>query len=481
MQSYTANSDRAPGRSSMRARLWLVSILWLGAGAVLLASAPAARAVVPTIPAIEGPITGPGPMHPGMRLGPDGTNPGDFEYVSDEYFVSGTAAGASYKVRVLVSRPDRPRKFTGVVVYEPTHRGGNALIFQFARYGIAQRGHIGVTVGARPINLNNPTTPAAGLHTFNFDRYGSLHVAANQTNEILAQVAWLIKSNHPNSPLGAAYPVRGIVMGGTSDSSGATRSYMGNAHNTAFRTTDGGPIVDGFFVSATLGSAPVEMTDVPTIQMPTQFELASTNAYRRPDSDVAPNLFRIYEIPGMGHNDSRDQPAEVFPGCAEPLSRFPYGAMTFMGLQWVIDWSIAAEKPRSWREWGKLNKLFEALLAKHRRDKKPPHANYIEVNAGPPRSLVFDDHGNAKGGVRTPHLDVPVYRYVTPNTGPGLCSQTGRQEVFSDEKLDDLYKNDGQYAAKFIISLKKLEKAGFWPKEYTKRYGLDDVKDFIRD
>jgi hypothetical protein len=154
----------------------------------------------------------------------------------------------------------------------------------------------------------------------------------------------------------------------------------------------------------------------------------------------------------MSHNDSRDQPATVFPGCAEPLSRFPYGAMTFMGLQWVIDWAAFG--------------------------KTPPHADYIEVNAGPPRSLVFDEFGNAKGGVRTPHLDVPIYRYVTPNTGPGLCSQTGRQLIFSDEVLLQLYPSSGDYVSKFNKRLGELERMGFWPTEYSKLYARDDIKDF---
>src|SRR5262245_61009143 len=105
-----------------------------------LAASPAARAEVPSIPTLEGPVTGPGPMHPAIRLGPDGTNPDDFDYVAEEFFVSGFAAGTPYKVRVLVRRPSKPNKFSGIVVYEPTHRGGNALIFQFARYGILQHG-----------------------------------------------------------------------------------------------------------------------------------------------------------------------------------------------------------------------------------------------------------------------------------------------------------------------------------------------------
>ena len=48
-------------------------------------------------------------------------------------------ANAPYKVRMLIWRPPTPEQSTGVVVAEPTHRGGGALICQFARYGIGQR------------------------------------------------------------------------------------------------------------------------------------------------------------------------------------------------------------------------------------------------------------------------------------------------------------------------------------------------------
>jgi hypothetical protein len=154
----------------------------------------------------------------------------------------------------------------------------------------------------------------------------------------------------------------------------------------------------------------------------------------------------------MSHNDSRDQPASVFPGCGEPLSRFPYGAMTFMGLNWVIKWSV------------------------HRIT--PPHGNPIEVDAGPPRQLVFDSIGNVKGGIRTPHLDVPVYHYELPNTGPGLCSQTGRQEKLSAQDLHTLYPTKGHYRAKFLLKLAKLTQQGFWPKEYTKLYAIKDMFEF---
>jgi hypothetical protein len=450
----------------------LLKTLAFVAAVLALASPAGAQTVpaqVPEIPTVEGPITGPGPMHPGIRPGPEGTNPADFNYVVDEYFVSGTAgpAAATYKVRMLVWRPAKPRDFSGVVVYEPTHQGGNALICQFARYGILQRGHICITVSSNAVVLTsttvNPANPKGiGLYIYNPERYGALpnapgnpllHVNNNQTNEILAQVAWMIKSNDRRSPLKPHYHVEGLVMGGTSASSGFVRGYMANVHNATFRSSNRGPIVDGFLVTATLGPNPVEMTDVPTIQLPTQFEVAGTNAYRRPDSDEPLNRFRIYEVPGMSHNDSRDQPPEVFPGCAEPLSRFPYGALTFMALQKVIDWSL--------------------------RGRTPPRADYIEVNAGPPRSIVFDEFGNAKGGVRSPHLDVPIYHYIAPNTNvPGtLCNQSGRQERLSDDVLQQLYKSDGDYRGKVMHRTRELLREGWFPREYVKRYVRADLKD----
>lgn len=441
-----------------------VRSLPLGAVAALIvamgAAVPAAAQVgdVPETPSVTGPITGPGPMHPGIRPGPDGTNLEDFDYEVTEYFVSGTAGpdDRSYEVRVLVRAPANPKKASGHVIYEPMHRGGNDLICQYARYGIGQRGHICVGVAARPINLSNPATPGAGLHDFNQDRYGSLHVSSDQTNEVLAQVAWLLRGNHPDSPLSPEYPVERIVMAGTSDSSGATRSYMGSVHNETFRAPGGGPIVDGFFLTSTLGGSPVEITDVPTIQMPTQSEVHNTDAYRRPDSDDPANRFRIYEPAGMSHNDSRDQPPGVFENCTHPLSQFPYGAMTFMGLQHVFDWTHGSV---------------------------PPRADYIEVDGdlSDGTRVALDEFGNAKGGVRTPHLDVPVTSITIPNSGPGLCSQTGYEYVLPDEVLSQLYRNDGQYVSKFVRQLNSLTRDGWWPREYFKRYGLEDMRRHVAE
>ena len=94
--------------------------------------APAQAQSVPRLPTIEGPITGPGPMHTGgVGGGPVGTRLiADFGYIVEEYFVSGFAGpnNAPYKVRMLIWRPPTPEQSSRIVVAEPTHRGGGALI-----------------------------------------------------------------------------------------------------------------------------------------------------------------------------------------------------------------------------------------------------------------------------------------------------------------------------------------------------------------
>ncbi len=410
-----------------------------------------AQAAVPEIPTVEGPITGPGPMHPGIRPGPEGTNLEDFDYIIEEYFVSGTAAGAPYKTRIVIRKPKHPGRFSGLVVGEPTHRGGNALICQFARYGIGKRGHACVTVAARPINLNNPATPGAGLKEFNLERYGSLSVANNQANEILAQVGRLIRSNLRGGPMGR-YRVEHLILSGTSDSSGATRTYMSSStmpDHADLRMPDGGPIYQGYFLTSTLGGAPVALVDVPTIQMPSQSEVHATNAYRQPDSDEPGKQLRIYEVAGMSHNDARENPA--FEGCTNPLSHFPHGALTFMGLQHLLNWVD--------------------------RGRIPPRAETMEVDddTSDGTRVALDEFGNAKGGVRSTYLDVPAFSFTIPNSGPGLCSQTGYITPLTEEQLKSLYRGRGDYLVKVLRRLVHLVFEGWFPVDYINDYVIADA------
>src|SRR3954471_13076936 len=107
---------------------------FIGSAAVafLLTCTVALAQSVPAMPTVQGPVSGPGAMYPGLRpaLTP-GSEPADFGYVTEEYFVSGTVtvgtATPAYKTRILVRRPADVQRFSGIVVSEVMHSNGFAV------------------------------------------------------------------------------------------------------------------------------------------------------------------------------------------------------------------------------------------------------------------------------------------------------------------------------------------------------------------
>lgn len=376
----------------------------------------------------------------------------DFGYVTEEYFVSGIADGSPYETRIVVRRPARPEKFSGLVVAEPMHFSGAALICQYAQLGIAESRDACLEIDAEPIDLSL-------LQGFNSARYGSLSLSSAQTSDILAQVGQLVRSNGPGSPF-AGLRVRDVVLSGISESSNTVRSYM-SAYDQGlpgFRMPDGSPIYQGFFLVSTLGPDPLPITNVPTIQMPTQNEVTAgmpgpgeTSSFQRPDSNSPANPFRIYEVAGNSHADVRGLP-NANSGCILPFSQFPVGAMVFMGLEHELNW------------------VAHGIV--------PPEAPYIAVNPGNQVTdgtrVALDQYGNAIGGVRTPYLNVPIFKYTIPNynipnsAGTGLlCSLAGYQTPLPQSVLQSLYKNGGRYLAEVNASMFRLTREGWWPEQYT--------------
>jgi hypothetical protein len=423
--------------------------------AVLLLQAAAAHAdfVVPPVPTFVGPITEGGDMYPGLRPEEPGTTAADFGYATDEYFVSGTANGQAYKTRILVRRPVLAERFGGIVVSESMHSNGFAVTFEPARKSFFMRGYVHVEIAAQTANITT-------LKAFNPVRYATMSIpSGQQTSEIIAQVGVLIKSNLSNGPL-APLSVRRLVMEGTSQASGVLRTYQSQKHFQS-RMADGSAIMDGYLATSTLGSAPMMVVDVPTVHMPTMTEVNSALVnpgsvnFRRPDSDDPANRYRLYEVAGMAHANSRETPTYVPNPCAMPISDFPWGAMAAMGLHHLIEW------------------VDHGVV--------PPRAAPLEFDkntAGDGSLLALDAHGNVKGGVRNTYVDVPVAMYGVPNAGltPAAqfnCSIAGWRTPFSEETLRDKlhYKNKGSYISALNKRLMELVREGWMLPEYA-----DDVR-----
>ena len=104
----------------------------------------AALVSTPPVPTVTGPITSPGVMYPNppVSIVPTAVKVEDFPYVTEEYFVSGTANGAPYMTRIIIRRPKDAKAFSGTVVGEAMHAGGRSLIFEWSRVSILTRHHV---------------------------------------------------------------------------------------------------------------------------------------------------------------------------------------------------------------------------------------------------------------------------------------------------------------------------------------------------
>ena len=141
---------------------------------------------------------------------------------------------------------------------------------------------------------------------------------------------------------------------------------------------------------------------------------------------------------------------------------------------------VAAWKPTSATILGKLIKPMNAAPQHHyvamsalshletwvRTGRGPPKAPELEVVtplAGGPSNLVLDAEGNARGGIRSPWVDVPTAKHSgLGNSGGPLGFLAGSTELFDAATLQRLYPGgQADYMRRFNKALTRAVKAGF--------------------
>jgi hypothetical protein len=402
------------------------------------AAVPPQNPTAVVLPAVTGPITGPGMPYESVQSLAPGKGLANFKYEAKEYFISGTANGQPYKTRIVVRKPSSNSKFSGMVLVEPMHPSGSAHMFEMTSIYTMTSGHAAVDISAGGLQQVIDANP---------DRYQGFQVGNAQVSEIIAQVGALVKSKDPRSPF-AGLTVRKMVLGGTSATAGTLIAYL--PFHMVFRTPDMQRIFDGFM--PTSNGSVVRQIDVPMIHVPTMLEVSNANITTRPDGDAPGDQYRVYEFPGMGHVDSRDNVRLTPNPCAIPISTFPMQAYMSIGLHYLYQW-------------------VDKGIA-------PPKADRI-VKEG--SAMAVDEHGNPKGGIRSPYVDVPVTKYGVPNRGANplpaslsayvsrggqqaanqMCGLSAFQNDYSKDELTKLYGNKKTYKSRFEKRLSELEKAGW--------------------
>lgn len=424
----------------------VIVTMLLGLGSTALAQPPAgfgpppAPEVIPDpvvtpIPAIA-PITGGGEIYDSAAALWEGYGLDHFDYVAEEYRISGTAAGAPYETRLVVRRPRDASKASGLVVAEAMHPAGAGHAFEYNSLYLMDEGHIAVEIDTQGVEQ---------IAAYNPERYGFVKFANEQTNEILAQAGALMKSEQ--SPI-AEIGVRKMVLWGTSASSRILTNYLPT--HKFMKLADMSNIYDGFM--PTMNGTTIAPVDVPMIQVPTQHEFMNV-ATAAQDSDEPGKQLRVYEFPGMAHLDSRNTWRRFTQeDCMNPMSKFPIDAYTSVALHHLFQWVD--------------------------KDIAPPRAPRVimDMFVDNDGSLMqLDEYGNPMGGIRNVYVDLPTVKYTMVNppnpdsTGAGLgrmqtpllCSLSGWITPLPVETLRSKYGTPANYVQQLEARLNELEAQGW--------------------
>jgi hypothetical protein len=436
-------------------------------------------------------------------------------YIEEEYFAAGKAniyewpeqgaaivltANVPYTTRVLVRRPSSKSKFSGNVIVEmlnPSNMFDLNIGWAISHDQFARSGDAWVGITAKPVSV-------VALKNFNPKRYAALSFAnplpldntkncskvardSERTTEnglvwdIYTQVGAWLRSREPSNPLNygvgnsSKHPVQYLYGWGYSQTGMFLYTYINAIHPLVLQS-DGKPPYDGYLIGVASGSsglnqcsAPIPQKDrrhqitnagVPVIRVMSQSDYLSGIAARRPDSDVAPDLFRNYEIAGSAHATPDElsfaatpediiRAGRVVPAmqCTEgPRSRFPNSIAFNAILQNLELWAI-----------------------KHI---PPPRAEPIRVENGKP---VLDKFGNVIGGVRSPYVDVPASTWSGSSTGESFCFIAGHEVPLDRAQLKELYPDHKTYVNAVAKNLSTLVSQRFVTKADARKL-LEEAK-----
>ena len=468
----------------MSPRRTLAALMCAGA----MAFATSTSAQVPS-PSIEGPITNPGTPFVAATT----FDLAQVGYEEAEYFISGTARAyvnsaplgtdgrwsvttgetAAYKTRILVYRPTNPKKFSGTVVVEWLNVSGGVDAapdwvqghVELLREGVAWVGVSAQIVGVEggPVLLGLMSQP---LKVVNPARYGSLHHPGDSFSyDIFSQAGQAIRTPSGPNPLGTLKAKRVIAIG-ESQSASRMVNYVNAIHPVAH-------IYDGFLIhsrgsfGAALSEAPQPAiippgstairadVDVPVFTVETETDLTLLGYFRARQDDA--RHFRLWEVAGTAHYDTYG----LGVGTTDVGTSPDVAAVVIMTD--AAGGMIHCNTPVN---SGPLHYVLNAALSKLSRwvrtGKAPKSAPRLDVSAGPPITIQRDQHGNARGGIRTPWVDVPIATFTGQQSGGSiLCLIFGTTTPFDAPTLAALYPTHKAFTSAYDKALKRAVKRGW--------------------
>jgi hypothetical protein len=436
-------------------------------------------------PTIEGPIPGtPFVQTTNFDLASVG-------YVQEEYFISGTATAytntaplgldgkwvvapastAPYKTRIVVYRPSDARKFNGTVAVEWLNVSGGVDAgpdWTLAHVELIRAGFAWVGVSAQIVGVEGGNALVAvvslPLKMVNPQRYGTLsHPGDSFSYDIYSQAGAAVRNPSGPKPLGDLVPKK-IIAVGESQSAFRMVTYANAIHPLTH-------LYDGYFIhsrgafGADLSESPqpaihvpgttVVRTDlgVPALAFETETDLTFLGYFgvRQADS----KWFRGWEVAGTSHADAYSLvKGSGDKGTSPSINDLVVTATPVPGI-------ITCGTPiNSGPQHFVVNAAFAALDRWVRHGKAPKAAPRLDVS-GPPVAIAHDANGVARGGIRTPQVDVPIAAFTGEQSGSLICRLFGTTTPFDAAKLASLYPTHRAFVAAYTKAVRKAQRKGF--------------------
>ncbi len=412
---------------------------------------------------------------------------GTVGYRQAEYAISGTArafrggdggpvvaAEAPFTTRLLVYRPVDDAAFNGTVIVEWLNVSAGldaAPLWQYAHRELLRQGAAWVGVSAQRVGVHGgPGVLDMGVSMALVDldpeRYGGMdHPGDRFSYDIFTQVGEVARTGRGTILDGL--PVARVLGVGESQSAFRLTTYVNELdHSTeAF---------DGYLVHARGGTAaPLDdgggdlagqiLTGDPTpfravLRVPVLCVEAETDlillGYQAARQDDGERLV-IWEIAGAAHADVYTFAAGMTDDGLQPIEALAAAwrpVRELFGMQ--LDEAVNTG-PQHWV----VQAAMRTLDAWVRDGTRPSASPRLELDGA---GFATDEHGNALGGLRTPHVDVPVARLSgLGNGGAPIAFLAGSTTPFTPEQLAALYGSKDAFVERFAASAKAAADAGF--------------------
>ncbi len=436
-------------------------------------------------------------------------------YRSEEFFVSGSASSyapvadfgpdgrwsaepsgtADYTTRIVVLTPTDDAVFNGTVVVEWLNVSGGIdapAVWFMAHRELVREGYAYVAVSAQRVGVEGGGVTLVAnlsLKTLDPERYSRLsHPGDAFCFDIYSQIGRLVREGDDGvrggGVLGGLRPDL-VLAAGESQSAMFLTTYVNAVDPLA-------KVYDGFLVHSRFGSAapldgasildpsseasdqPVQFRPdlrVPLVTVITETDLignvrAGYHLARQPDNE----WLRTWEIPGAAHADNYTIQVAFIDSGSAPLEDIvaAYAPTdTLMGQQLAHCVNFAPQH----------HYVVQAAVAGLNRwaggGEPAPNAERIALSDASPPQLVLHENGLARGGIRTPWVDVPVAKTSGLVNGESGTDKSGTDEsvmslifgsgeLFDAATLSRLYPGgSAEYLAQFTQALDAAITSGF--------------------